>query len=155
MGQADSHLYFTHDEKGVCYCQDCKSFHLNLRNDLALYERHGLQLQHGMTIELEHCKKAADIMLERLRTLHQPSSLEVLAGMKVDVPCTRNPDDLPLPKSIIQNIAEGYYQSQQMGEFTRDPEYYSALACKLPGILWYHMGCKLVCDGTRHPNNRY
>ncbi len=155
MGQSDSHFFFTNNDGDVCFCEDCISTNWYLREDLALYERHGLRLQHGMKIELTHCIKAAEIMQERLNVLHQPTKLEVLAALEIKERIAHSPNpDLPLPKSIIWNLMEGkHYENQVQGDFAKDGEFFSALACKLSGILWYHVGCNLVCDGTPHPRN--
>ncbi len=157
MGQTDSHLFFKNDEGDICFCEDCISTNCYLREDLALYERHGLKLQHGMKIELTHCLKAAEIMQERLNVLHQPAKLEVLAALEIKERIAHSPKperNLPLPKSIIWNMMEGrHYENQVQGNFAKDTVFHSALACKLSGILWYHVGHSLVCDGTPHPRN--
>ncbi len=134
-----------------CYCNECCADHY-IDKVIKLYSDRGLVLEHGMIVSLVHCKKALEIMQERLEAPKQPPKLELLTAWQVEeqMPLYVSPgcvDSLPLPTPIVKCIKDGTYDDAW------DWEHWHLYdtACKIPGILWLHVGCKLVMDGTLHP----
>ncbi len=135
-----------------CTCEECYSKHMTERV-LKMYADKGLVLEHGMIVSLIHCKMAMEIMHDRLHAPNQPPKLELLAAWTVQDHMAYRIDgkeeQLPLPTPIIERIKNGTYDDAW------DWEHWNLFdtACKLPGILWRHLGCQLVVDGTEHPDS--
>ena len=50
---------------------------------------------------------------------------------------------LPLPVHLQNRLYFGEYEEEVGGNFAKDTEF-DALAKKLPGILWQHLGCTVI-----------
>ncbi len=145
-------LWFIKPDGKECTCEECYSEHATDRV-MKLYADKGLVLKHGMTISLIHCKKAMEIMHARLQVPNQPPKLEHLAAWTVEdhmhYKMFGKNEQIPLPIPILECIQNGTYDDAW------DYEHWNLFdtACKLPGILWRHLGCQLVRDGTLHPDS--
>ena len=50
---------------------------------------------------------------------------------------------LPLPVHLQNRLCFGEYEEEVGGNFVKDAKF-DALAKKLPGILWQHLGCTVI-----------
>ena len=153
-----AHLWFSQsDDSSVddhaCFCDTCVDPFTDVRPSLAPYWHRGLKIKEGDKITLVTIKKCNAIVTQRLEEIHQPTKLEALCGRVIRRRLHGHYKQLPLPVHIQNRVRFGEYEEEVGGNFVKDCEF-DALAKKLPGILWHHLGCTVI-RRRKHPLNRF
>lgn len=153
-----AHLWFSlnHDPTSdidSCLCETCTSNAFDAKYDLSPFWNQGLTLNEGEKISLVSVKKALDIVMKKVKEIHQPGKLETLCGRVIKKNVQGSCSELPLPKLLRDRVWYTEYEEQIDGNYAEDYSFGNT-AKNIIGILWRHLGCTII-RSRPHPVNQF